>query len=146
MAKKGRDLERVGPGTVTTTVSASYAGLLPPPAMLEYYARILPGGVEWIIKTAESQIAHRQALETKKLESDIQREKTGQVFAFVITLVVILVGGTVIYVGRSTAGGFALIIAALASLAGVFIYGRHKTSKELEARRRFMQQVENKNQ
>jgi hypothetical protein len=48
---------------------------------------------------------------------------------FAITLVVVGVGAAAILTGRSLAG-FGLILADLAVLAGVFVYGRAEQRKE----------------
>lgn len=49
----------------------SYAGPIPPPAMLARYNEVLPGAAERILKMAEEQSSHRQYLEKAVVNSDI---------------------------------------------------------------------------
>jgi uncharacterized membrane protein len=106
------------------------SGPLPPPATLERYAQIIPGGAERIVGWVEAQAAHRQSLETKRLEADIKNELRGQVFAFIITVLSISGGSFLIYSGRD-ASGLTLMISELALLAGVFVYNNMSQKGEI---------------
>lgn len=106
------------------------SGPLPDPETLERYGQIVPGGAERIFAWAEQQSAHRQSLEKARLESDSKNEARGQWFAFVITMAVVAAGTFLSYAGQSTAG-LSLMLADLALLAGVFVYGKRIQVKEL---------------
>ena len=58
----------------------------------------------------------------------------GMIFAFVLSLSVIFLGGFLIYYEKNWEG-IGLILSDLIALSAVFIYGRHTQRKELEKRR-----------
>ncbi len=109
----------------------SFSGPLPPPETLEKYNQVLPGAAERIISMAEQQSRHRQALELTVVKSNAFVQKLGPFFGFIIAMTAVVGGIILIEKGRD-GYGLAAIIAALASLAGVFIYGKAKQRKELD--------------
>lgn len=56
-------------------ISSSFEGPIPPPALLREYDNILPGAAERIIAMAENEGRHRQALENKAVEANIEAQK-----------------------------------------------------------------------
>jgi uncharacterized membrane protein len=106
------------------------SGPLPPPATLEHYAQLIPGGGDRIAGWAEKQADHRRALEMKRIDADIRNETRGQLFAFTITMASLFAGTFLIYIGRD-AYGLTLMLGELATLAGVFIYSNVSQKKEL---------------
>lgn len=107
-----------------------FSGPLPPPEILEKYNNIEPGFANRIMRMAESQSQHRQAMERLIIESRTRYEGRAQILATIIAL--LLGGGCVwlISIGKSVEG-VAAIIAELAAIAAVFIYGRKRQEKEL---------------
>jgi uncharacterized membrane protein len=116
-------------GFATVTQSVSFSGPLPHPSLLEKYNEVIPNGAERIMAMAERQSAHREALETKVVDSNIKNQARGTLFAFILSLVSILGGFWLIAHGQSPYG-IATIITALATLAGVFVYNKHQQRKE----------------
>jgi uncharacterized membrane protein len=114
---------------------ASYRWILPPAGMLERYAQIHPGGLQWLLDQTERQIEHRQAMEAKKLDHDIAKELRGQHYAFITSMTVLVIGGGLVFAGRSTSGGIALIVLALAAFARVFICTGKSIASELARKR-----------
>ena len=119
---------------VVTTIAASFSGPLPPPQTLAQYNQAFPGAAERIVRMAEEQSAHRQSLEKARVHADIGNEKRGQLFAFIIALVLFVGGLAIVWQGRSVAG-LTLLIAEIATLAGLFVYGKESKTRELERRR-----------
>ena len=78
---------------------------------------------------AEEQSAHRKELEKKVIEGDDKRASRGQVFGFVIALVVITAGFVLMFTGKETLG-ISSIVTALSSLVLVFITGSLTRSRE----------------
>jgi len=116
---------------ILVTHQESFSGPIPHPAVMEKYNQIVPGAAERILKMAEEQSAHRMFLEKAVINSDIKKSEVGQKFAFIIAvggLVVALVLGLL---DKTLAAG---LIGGLdiASLAGLFIYGRQQKAKERE--------------
>lgn len=142
-----QSLERVpppghgaGPGTrpttTRTTVAAySYSGPLPPPEALLKYQQVFPGCAERIVKMAEEQSAHRQRLESSRMEATNRTERLGQVFGFTISMTAILVGGVLIYVGKN-AWGITSILGSLGVLVATFVAGKVTQGRERAEKRR----------
>jgi uncharacterized membrane protein len=115
----------------TAAMLVEHSGPLPHPATLEKYNRIVPGGAQRIFSWVEEQSAHRRRLETLKLEGDIKNERLGQHYGFFIALFVIAGGFALIWNDKDVAG-VAMVLSALAVLAGVFVYGQKKQRQERE--------------
>jgi len=111
------------------TQAVSFSGPLPPPELLAKYSEVVSKGAERLMVVAERQSAHRKALETTVVDSNIRNQARGTLFAFILYLVTMLGGLGLIASGKSI-GGLGTIITALASLAGLFIYGRIEQRKE----------------
>lgn len=79
----------------------------------------------------EQQSKHRQELEKTVVESNAFVQKLGPFLGFIVAMTVVAGGFVLIERGRD-AYGIAAIVAALASLVGVFIYGKSKQRKELD--------------
>jgi uncharacterized membrane protein len=114
--------------------STSFSGPLPPPQTLAQYNSAFPDAAERIMKMAETQSAHRQSLEKARVHADIHNEKLGQWFAFILALVVFIGGVLLVWQGKNIAG-ITLLIAEIATLVGLFIYGKESKRRELERRR-----------
>lgn len=109
----------------------SFSGPLPPPEVLERYNQAMPGLAERIISMAEQQAKHRQQLETTVVNSNAFVQKVGPFLGFIVAMTA--VGGGIYLILQGKDGyGLAAIIGALASLAGVFIYGKKKQRTELD--------------
>ena len=111
--------------------SYSYQGPIPHPKLLAEFNQVVPGSAKKIIEMAESQTQHRINIESKIINSDIDKEKMGMIFSFILGLVIILSGVIIIWLGYKIEGLISLIF-GISSLIGVFIYGKNKTAKELE--------------
>ena len=83
---------------------------------------------------AEAQATHRRSLESTVISEKIAAQRRGQVLGFILILVVIGIGGMLLYAGRDISG-LATLITALVSLVGVFVYGRRKEAEERQRKR-----------
>lgn len=102
--------------------------------MLAQYNAVFPGCAERIVAMAEAQSVHRQDLERAVVLGNVAAEKRGQHYAFALGALAI-VGGVALIAGGKDVQGLASILGALATLAGVFIYGRHQQAKERQRKR-----------
>jgi uncharacterized membrane protein len=126
-----RQREQFNPtGFQITASAAHFSGPIPPPEILIRYNEASPGAADRIIAMAENQSQHRQELEKKVIETNCRTQKTGPMFGFVICMTAILGGIYLIHDGKS-GQGLAAIIAALTSLAVVFVVGKKKQEREL---------------
>ena len=115
---------------VSTTIVASqhtFVGPLPHPEILHGYEQVLTGAAERIIQLTENQAAHRQNLERKSLRLNAIQSILGQVFSFILAFLTIGAGAYIIYSGRNIPG-LMMVIAAVASLVGTFLYGMSKST------------------
>ena len=110
-----------------------FSGPIPPPEMMRKYEELLPGFANRIMSMAEGQSTHRQTLEAKVVSSNCANERIGMVFGFVICVLAISTGAFLVLHGKS-ASGLASILTALAAPLAVFIYGKSRQQRELQAR------------
>lgn len=83
---------------------------------------------------AERQATHRQDLEKWALHSNNIREIIGQAFGLIVALTSILSGVYLILHDKSVAG-LVSILGTVATLAGIFVYGKHIQKKELSQKK-----------
>ncbi len=119
----------------------AFQGPVPPPGMLAEYERIFPGCAERLVAMAESQLSHRQGLESAVVHSNVAAEKRGQWMAFVLAFAAIAGGVILIALGKDIQG-LATILTTLVALAGVFVYGRYQQNKERADKREEQQQLQ----
>ena len=114
-------------------MAASFSGPLPPPEVLDKYNQIIPNGAERIMAMAEKQSSHRRQLEKTVITTDSRNSLLGIIFALIIGLATITIGGIVIYAGHGFAGTF-LGSAGLTGLVSTFIYGTRQRRQERETK------------
>ncbi len=122
----------------TQRVSASlsaFQGPLPPPEILEKYNLIVANGAERIMAMAESQLGHRQSLESVVVNGNALAQRRGQLFAFILGFIGIA-GGIGLIAFDKSVSGLVSIITAFVALTSVFIYGRLEQERERERKRR----------
>lgn len=115
--------------------SVEWSGPLPPPGILAEYERVLPGSAERIFGAFEQQGDHRRKLETSVVVGGGRRSWTGQLLGFVVVIAFLIVSAWLIDRGHSVAGTIIGTV-DLASVAGVFVYGRYSQRSELERKSR----------
>lgn len=109
-------------GAIVQAVHVEFNGPLPHPQVLVQYNDALPDGANRIVKLAENQVKHRQALESR-----------AQIFTFVLAAIS-LVGGIFLIAAGDGAQGLVPLAAATAGLGGLFLYREittHRREKEL---------------
>ncbi|MCK5127004.1 MAG: DUF2335 domain-containing protein [candidate division Zixibacteria bacterium] len=110
-----------------------YSGILPLPSHLLQYEQVIPGAADRIICMAENQMKHRFGMEDKVISSDTCNAKRGVVFAFIICVLALTIGGYLISIDKAISGGlFAGTI--VVTLVGTFIYGTNQRRQERESR------------
>lgn len=102
---------------------------MPPPSLLARYNDVVPGGAERILAMAERQSKHREILESQVVTGNVDSQRSGSRYAFIIAMTAILGGIFLIYSGKD-ASGLATVISALVGLVGIFFYSEHKQGKE----------------
>lgn len=77
------------------------------------------------MKMAEKELEHAMFIEKKAINGKISRIKRGQIFGFIIALIVILCGTYLAIIGKENVGGI-LLGAPLVSLVALFVIGKLK--------------------
>ncbi len=115
--------------------------------MLSEYDRIVPGLAGRLASLFEGQVAHRQHLERVHMDEGNRRAARGQWFGFSLGFVGLAFGFVLLMAGHDIQG-YSLLVGDVATLAGVFAFGRVSTwlerrekRKELEAAERIKRQL-----
>lgn len=95
---------------------------------------------------AEAESAHRRDLECKLLIAQIEDakmyrrvERTGQHYALIISIIIIIGGFIMIYIGHALSGSL-LSGSTLIALVALFIYGRERKMSEMKEKTALNQQ------
>jgi len=80
---------------------------------------------------AENQTKHRQDLEKSVIRNNVRLSYLGLVSGFILGAGGLGAATWLIYLGKEL-GGAAAFVASLATLAGLFFYGRKQQSRELD--------------
>jgi uncharacterized membrane protein len=112
-----------------TLESSRFEGPLPPPTDLAQYEQVSPGFADRIVQMAEKEQDFRH-LDIGNVR-DMQRKiiGRGQVFGFILTLVIIL-GGILLIMSDKPTSGFIAILAGIATVAGPFFYSASREKKQ----------------
>lgn len=110
-----------------------FSGPLPPTEMLEEYNRIIPNGAERIMTMAESQSAHRQFIEKEVISSQNMQSERGQMFAFILAILLIAVGTTSFLLGHPTVASI-IFGTTVVGLVTVFVLGRKSQQRDLSCK------------
>jgi uncharacterized membrane protein len=118
-----------------TQSTSFYTGpVLPPADDLAKYDVVIPQGADRIFSWITKQSENRMSMERAVVFSNVSKEARGQWMAFIICVIVILIGGVLVYTSRDIQG-FALILGPLAWLAGTFIASKKRGPRELKRKR-----------
>ncbi|MEZ5006959.1 MAG: DUF2335 domain-containing protein [Chitinophagales bacterium] len=109
----------------------SFSGPLPPPRMLKEYNNVIENGAERIMVMAEKQGEHRRSLESHAVTEQLRQSRYGQIFGFIIALLLIGVSTVLGLSGQPVLAGV-LGGSTLVSLVTVFVYGKVTQKKELK--------------
>lgn len=111
-----------------------YQGLVPHPDTIAKFEKLYPGAAQFFFEEVEKQTNHRISMETKVVESNIQNEKRGSWFAFIITMTALIGGFILVGLGYKVSGVITAV-GGLAVLVGVFITGKVMSIKQLQQKR-----------
>jgi uncharacterized membrane protein len=107
--------------------SITFSGPTPPPQVLEYYERLVPGSAKRFLDEPHLEAEHRRSLERSVVQERIRLSKRGQVMAFILASFCIIMGFVAIFYEHDLAGLGAVIL-SIGSLIGIFLYSRRSQS------------------
>jgi uncharacterized membrane protein len=130
------------PGIIQQQIEAQFfSGPLPAPDSLEHYERVQPGLAQQIVAMAqrqyamaEAQTTHRIDIEKRVVKHNIYLSYLGWASGFILGGGGLASAVWLIYVGRQL-GGAAAFVTSLATLAGIFFFGRKRQTEELANKR-----------
>ena len=116
--------------------SVQYEGPIPDPIAMQGYESVHPGLADRIMRMAEQEQRHnemriRAAIDDARAER--MEARLGQIFGFLIGMTAIITGGFVAVMVEGAAGATAGSIlggGGLATLVGVFVYGRKQSDND----------------
>jgi uncharacterized membrane protein len=114
--------------------TTAFSGPIPPPELLEKYNDIIPEGANRIMLMAEKQQDHRMGLENRVIDGNLKQSSLGLYLGFALSLVITVVGGYLVYLGKNV-GGYAALFLPLSALISIFVYTKKTQKKELEERK-----------
>jgi len=111
-----------------------FSGPLPHPNDLQAYENIETGLADRIVRMAEEQSSQRRHLEKTVVESNTKNEKTGMWLAFVLTVLFMIFGLTLILKDNDVAGWIAMF--GPPGFQGMnYIRQKRKEKREVEQKR-----------
>jgi len=117
-----------------------YSGPLPSPKHLADYENIFSGAANRIFEMTEKQLAHRQYLEKKTVDTQSRNSTMGVIFAFILGMTAIL-GGIYISSCGFSLSGWGTVFVGLAALVGTFVYGKEANKKEILEKQKLINQM-----
>lgn len=144
------EIDNLQSGNVPTRLivseTSTFSGPLPSPDTLLGYEKACPGAADRVIAMAEKQAAHRQELESAMIRASISADEDdrgkefklsviGSIFAFLLCLSLIVIGGICLYFEKNLAG-IVSIGMAIAAMGGVSLFNwRRAKSRQEEDRK-----------
>lgn len=110
--------------TLSILRSESFQGPLPHPDFLLKYEQAQIGAAGRIIKMAENQSKHRQKMESTVITANVQNERTGMHYSFILTGMFMVTGTILIVLDKQTAGYFSLFGPSIFH-AGNYVYKKY---------------------
>jgi uncharacterized membrane protein len=106
-------------------ISQQWSGPLPPPAALDQFNQIIPGGAERILAMVEQEQTHRITHNTQALLAQINDTKRGQILGSLISL--LAVGGSIfsVYIGAHPTVSIALVSIPVVAMVEAVVRGRN---------------------
>lgn len=124
---------KVKAAILMATYEEKFSGPLPHPNHLAAYEQTLPGAADRILTMAEKQQNHRMNLENQVIPSEVQINKRGQWFAFIMGLALIAASTATILHGSVPAG---TILIALVFLGYLTVYMGGKVSMKADLKKK----------
>jgi uncharacterized membrane protein len=113
---------------VQQTTARLYQGAIPPPEMMEHFARIEPSFPDRLLAMAEKESEHRRQLEKRGLTWGIRLDIIGTITGFLSVGVISTLAYLFLLKGSAREGMW-IAISIIVSLAGVFVLKRSPKGK-----------------
>jgi uncharacterized membrane protein len=125
LASKMNEPPETVPKIIQEVVSHQhYSGPIPPPIMLDQYEEVHGGLATRIVSMAEIEQHHRHQIENTAISGEISKDKRGQFFALITSILIISGSIGLISFGHEVSGTV-LMGTTVLGLAYMFITGKH---------------------
>jgi uncharacterized membrane protein len=126
------------PAKQTPQIQASFSvegfsGPLPPAEMMARYDAIIPNGAD-LMKMAEEQAAHRRLQEDRVIRANIRAQGMGVIFAFIMGMTGLGIGGYLIILDKDISG-LTTMISSLGIILAAFLRARRGQERDRRERR-----------
>lgn len=100
LSKMSSDDREVITRHLMVSTQETYSGPIPPPKFLAELNNVVDNGAERLVSTYEKQVNHRISLETKESEHNIKMESRGQIYGFILTILLVMVAALFVFTGH----------------------------------------------
>jgi uncharacterized membrane protein len=107
-------------GQVARVESQSWAGPLPPPAILEGFNQVTENGAERIFQQWELETAHRRKMEERDFRWSVAEGFFGKTLAFIFVVLALGLAAYAVFMGANWLAAF-LAAGTIASVVAAFI-------------------------
>jgi uncharacterized membrane protein len=110
-----------------------WQGPIPPASELAKFNEVAPGSAAQLIQMAVNQQNHRMGLENYVVTGQMKQSGRGQVFAFILGVLGLASGFTLVLLGHSAAGSV-IGSGGIFALAATFVTGRWQEKRDRDAK------------
>ncbi len=107
------------------TSFAAYSGPIPPPHFLVEYEKLLPGIAIKFLEEPHREAEHRRSLEKMMVQKQVELASRGQIMAFVLASLCVILAFIAIFFGYSLAG-LGVLVTSIASFVYAFCYEKKR--------------------
>ncbi|MHB8573525.1 MAG: DUF2335 domain-containing protein [Candidatus Dormibacteria bacterium] len=125
---------------IAASLHSYSGGYLPPPDVLAKYDQIVKDGAERLMRLAEGQSAHRQAMEKSVVDEGLKQSREGLRIFGVLGVLILIVAIVMVLTGQPLYG-LAAVVTPVAILAGALRYGLSEAVRERIAKSKYMSQL-----
>lgn len=108
---------------VRMSIESHWSAPLPPPEIFKKYPKEVQNA---IVEQAKAQSKHRQSIEKSVVASDIKNSSKGMIFAFWLTMVMIVAGTLLVFLGQDIAGLIAILGTGTLHVGNFFLQKREE--------------------
>lgn len=115
------------PAEMQLKLEARYSRIspFPPPEEMKQFEELYPGFTKIVAEAFRNQVNGRLTNEAKIVEADIKTSARGQIFAFILSVLILAAGIVFIVMGKDIKG-FVLVLSSLVAVSSLFITGKKK--------------------
>lgn len=127
--KKGEILQTISKVSMMSVTQNHHSGPLPSSETMVEYNSVIPNGADRIMIMAEKQQEHRMIIEKKAIGSQLSQSKNGQIFGFILCLIIIIASTYLGSTGHETIGSI-LGSTTIIAMASIFVLGKLNNPKK----------------